>query len=116
MLRWGFPHEDHTMEPLLSKHTMEVALAALEPGTRKNYGAELLRYAQFCEDEGIPIHACLPASEAILAAFIATHAGMVSKSTVNTWISGLKYWHIVHGIPWEGRELLRATAAEAGKL
>lgn len=51
----------------------------------------------------------MPASSDLLSAFVADASGTVSDSTVNNWLSGLHYWHIVNGADWHGSssELLR---------
>jgi hypothetical protein len=51
---------------------MDVMLSSLEPKTRSNYGAGLLRFTQFCDQLDIPEKERCPASEVFLSAFIAS--------------------------------------------
>lgn len=90
-------------------------LSSLEPGTRKNYGAGLLRFTQFCDQHDIGEDARMPASDALLAAFIARWHGEVSRSTIDTWIAGLTFWHALNGAPWNGDRMLRAVCKAALK-
>lgn len=93
-----------------------VILASLEPNTLKNYGAGLLRFNQHCDCLGIPETLRMPASDALLAVFVAKWSGIVSRSTIDTWIAGLSFWHTLNGAPWLGAKMLRATCAGALKL
>lgn len=87
----------------------EVMLLSLEPGTRKNYGAGLLRFTQFCDCQNVPEDARMPASDHLLASFVAQWHGVVSRSTVDTWVAGLTFWHSLNGAPWLGGKMLRAV-------
>ncbi|KAI0065325.1 hypothetical protein BV25DRAFT_1869020 [Artomyces pyxidatus] len=95
----------------------EVVLASVEPKTRSNYGAGLLRFTQFCDRHTIPEASRMPASEPLLSLFIAEEgAGLVSRSTVEAWLSGLQLWHAVQGAPWHGGHILRRVKQGAYKL
>ncbi|EIW64723.1 DNA breaking-rejoining enzyme [Trametes versicolor FP-101664 SS1] len=91
-------------------------LQAIEPKTRKNYGAGLLRFTQFCDCIHIPKKDRMPANETLLAAFIATWAGKVARTTTDSWLAGLAFWHTLNGAPWHGDRILRTTCQAAGKL
>lgn len=91
-------------------------IRAIEPDTRKNYGAGLLRFNQFCDCAGISEDARMPAGEYLLSAFIATWAGKVARTTIDTWLAGLSFWHTLHGAPWKGDRILKATCQAALKL
>jgi hypothetical protein len=71
---------------------MEVMLSSLEPKTRSNYGAGLLRFTQFCDNLCIPKGDRCPASETLISAFIASYAGNHSTDCVNGWLAGLAYF------------------------
>ena len=62
---------------------MEVMLSSLEPKTRSNYGASLLRFTQFCDLLAIPKNDRCPASEVLVSAFIASYAGKRSTECIN---------------------------------
>ncbi len=91
-------------------------LEAIEPDTRKNYGAGLLRFHQFCDSYDVAEQLRMPAPEVLLAAFIASWAGKVARTTIDNWLAGLSFWHTLHHAPWHGGRLLRATCSGASKL
>ncbi|KAG2756260.1 hypothetical protein P692DRAFT_20715949 [Suillus brevipes Sb2] len=116
VLLWTTPHGtdfQHELETLLPESIILkmffVALHSLDVDTRSNYGAGLLRFTQFCDRISISEDKRMPASSKLLSAFVADASGTVSNSTVNNWLSGLHYWHIVNGAEWHGAssELLR---------
>lgn len=49
----------------------------------------------------------MPASEALLAAFVAEWEGKVARTTVDSWLDGLTFWHIINGAPWNGDRMVR---------
>ncbi|KZT24169.1 hypothetical protein NEOLEDRAFT_1029975, partial [Neolentinus lepideus HHB14362 ss-1] len=65
---WTSPFSDN-YDLLLNSHfstravnkAQELLFSALEPNTRTNYGAGLLRFHQFCDEEGIPDSMRMPA-------------------------------------------------------
>ncbi|KAJ6458898.1 hypothetical protein DFH09DRAFT_891039, partial [Mycena vulgaris] len=98
--------------------TYAALLGAFAVETHSNYAAGLLRFHQFCDMHEIPERDRMPASNFLLAAFIAHHVGSVGGGTVKSWMSGIKAWHDVNGAPWEGEdrwvELARRTANKQG--
>jgi len=95
---------------------LDVMLSSLEPKTRSNYGAGLLRFHQFCDQLGIPEHDRCPASDALLSAFIASFAGKRSSDCVNGWLAGLKFWHTFQSAPWLGDRMLSSVKKGVAKL
>ncbi len=93
-----------------------VVIHSIEPGTRSNYGAGLLRFHQFCNRYQIPEACRMPASELLLAAFVSAWVGRVGSSTVDNWMAGLRFWHTAHAAPWHGDRLLKAACTPLGKL
>ncbi|KAI0628703.1 DNA breaking-rejoining enzyme [Trametes polyzona] len=91
-------------------------LESVEPETRKNYGAGLLRFTQFCDHAKIPEEDRMPAGEPLLAAFVASWAGKVARTTIDNWVAGLALWHTSKGAPWNGDRVLKATCKAASKL
>ncbi|KIM91743.1 hypothetical protein PILCRDRAFT_49598, partial [Piloderma croceum F 1598] len=85
--------------PSAASILMEVMISSLEPKTRSNYGAGLLRFNQFCDQLNISEHDRCPASEALISAFIASFVGKRSSDCVNSWLAGLKFWHTFQGAP-----------------
>jgi hypothetical protein len=77
------------LPPAQAQRLSEVMLASLDLKTRENYGAGLLRFAQYCDTHGIAEEKRCPASELLLSAFIASWAGRISHSAVTGWLAGL---------------------------
>jgi hypothetical protein len=96
-----------------------ITTAALDKDTRTSYGAGLLRYAQFCDAEGISEIDRVPAIPELVAAFVAASSGKVSGSCVHSWLAGLRAWHHVMGAAWCGDDpivsLSRAAARKEGR-
>lgn len=55
-------------------------------------------------------------SEFLLAVFVATWAGKVTRTTIDTWIAGLSFWHTLNGVTWAGDHILKVTCQAASKL
>ena len=91
-------------------------LFSLDKNTHSNYGAGLLRFAQYCDTHSIPECSRMPASEILLSAFSASAAGSASESTLNNWLAGLHYWHIVNGASWHGSDMLHHVCCGFAKL
>ena len=98
------------------RHLFLTVLQGIEPGTRKNYGAGLLRFHQYCNSIAVPEDKRMPASEILLASFIAFWAGKVARTTIDNWLAGLAFWHTANNAPWNGNRLLKAACAATSKL
>ncbi|KAI5981618.1 DNA breaking-rejoining enzyme [Pisolithus albus] len=90
-------------------------LQSLDPNTRSNYGAGLLRFTQFCDDMSIAESERMPASSELLSMFAAHYAGKLSQKTLNNWLAALHFWHIVNGAPWHGNDMLRHLVPPSSK-
>lgn len=99
-----------------SLHHRQMSLSSLEPLTRKNYGAGLLRFTQFCDREHVPEDDRMPASDALLAEFTAYWCGKVSHSTMETWPAGVAFWHTVNGAPTLAGRQVKAITRKASKI
>ncbi|KAI0824854.1 hypothetical protein BC628DRAFT_1321576 [Trametes gibbosa] len=121
--RWSTPHsiqfQNHLetfLSPSASSQLFTVMAHALELRTRKNYGAGLLRFTQFCDSLSIPEEARMPAGDVLIAAFVAHHAGRVRFDTIAGWLSGLAVWHALNGARWVGGNILIYAKKGAKKL
>jgi hypothetical protein len=96
----------------------QTILLSLDENTRSNYGSGLLRFNQFCDDLQIPESNRMPASAVLLSAFAASGAAKVSRSCVDSWLAGLRFWHIFNGAPWngEGSEMLAKVKTGVQRL
>jgi hypothetical protein len=100
----------------ISANLMDVMLVSLEEKTRSNYGAGLLRFTQFCDTHGIAEADRCPASEVLISAFIASYAGLRSSDCINSWLSGIKWWHIFQGAEWYGGNMLATVKKGVAKF
>ena len=95
----------------------QVMESSVEEDIRKNYGAGLLRFTQFCDKFKIPEVHRMPASEELMSLFVTdSGAGKVSGKTISSWLAGLQLWHAVNGAPWLGGNLLKRTTRGASRL
>jgi len=120
---WSAPHSDSFHQSLLDELSpdsasklLDVLLASVESKTRENYGSGLLRFHQFCDSLSISEDKRMPASESLLAAFIAHWAGKVAVTTADNWLAGLHFWHQFNNAPWHGDSILRRSKAGLSKL
>ena len=100
---WRTPYGDEHFFDLASKLPLPLASAAclairsaLVPATATTYAAGMKRFTQFCDQWNIPESDRMPASYALLSAFIACHIGKQAGSTVKTWLSGIHGWHTIN--------------------
>ncbi|KAK0485619.1 DNA breaking-rejoining enzyme [Armillaria luteobubalina] len=114
---WRSPYADvvdNKLSTLVPAHVLErwhqVMANSVTEDARKNYGAGLLRFTQFCDAYSVPESLRVPASEPLLTLFVSEMgAGKVQSSTVDSWLSGLAFWHNVQGARWYGSRILSRT-------
>ncbi len=61
----------------------------------------LLAFHVFCDKHEIQDSLRAPCSPDLLAAFVASLAGIYSGKTLRNYVAGVKAWHILHRIPWQ---------------
>ncbi|KAG0692901.1 hypothetical protein DFH29DRAFT_447661 [Suillus ampliporus] len=71
---------------------------------------------QFCDSINVPEDQHMPASEALLAQFVAAFAGITASKTLNNWMAGLQFWHIVNGTPWHASAMVHHTRRGFSKM
>ena len=123
LIRWSSPHGLAYLASLETRFShsavfrlFQVMIQSLDATTRSNYGAGLLRFTQFCDDQGIDESLRMPALSELLALFAAHHAGLASGKTLNNWLAGLHFWHVVNGAPWNGDDMLHHVRRGFTKL
>ncbi|KAJ7862140.1 hypothetical protein B0H14DRAFT_3444908 [Mycena olivaceomarginata] len=84
-------------------------------GTLGTYGSGLVVFHCYCDSRNIPESIRAPASADLLASFLAAVAGLYAGKTLENYLSGVRAWHILHGVSWapnkaECEALLRAAA------
>ncbi|KAH9850064.1 hypothetical protein C2E23DRAFT_735920 [Lenzites betulinus] len=120
---WTSPHAasfhqqlSTLVSPAAASNLIHVIAEGLDIRTKKNYGAGLLRFTQFCDDYHVAEKDRMPASEPLIAAFVARHAGLVRYDTIGSWLSGLSIWHAINGARWQGSSILSYAKKGAKKL
>lgn len=90
------------LPPQSIRRINEVAVQSWAHSTRNTQGAALLCFTEFCDELSIPETDRMPASSYLLSAFVSKHAGSVSASCVDGWMSSLHAWHTINNAPWKG--------------
>ena len=118
---YGIRHRDElarALPPPLVNSALTAIRGALAPNTKSTYGAGPLRFTQFCDKWDIAEEDRMPASYALLCAFIGEHKGLQSGNTIKSWMSGLRSWHVMNHAPWYGDDewvqLARTSANKEG--
>ncbi|PPR08177.1 hypothetical protein CVT24_001713 [Panaeolus cyanescens] len=117
---YGIQRRQEASLGFLPKHAVDkvysLVLDSLEDSSKTSYGAGLLRFTQFCDEHDVDEEKRMPASPELVAAFVASAAGSVSGSTIKTWLSGLRAWHIFNRAPWNEDEFLSLIRTAAKKI
>ena len=123
LLEWTSPHTQTFRDTMLQAlpeshltHLFEVMAFSLDQSTRDTYAAGLLRFTQYCDGLNLCETKRMPASEVLLASFIASHASKVASSTVDNWLAGLHFWHTINGAQWQGSDILSCAKKGVYKL
>jgi len=82
----------------LTFHT--TVYSTLTTNTHTIYATGLLHFTQFCDSWEISEDAHMPASQALIVAFVAQCTGAYDGNTVHSWLAGVRSWHIINGAPW----------------
>ena len=100
------PHDSALSNSELER-IKDTMVHAWEEDTRASYGAGLLMWHCFCDSKQVSEYGRAPASQTLLSAFVAHMAATYSGKTVAGYLSGIRTWHLLHGIPWalEKREM-----------
>ena len=102
---YGLSHDNSLLTELPSALVESAKMSitgALAISSRSTYAAGLLRFSQFCDRWQIPERTRMPASYALLCAFIGNYKGTVSGKTIKSWLSGIRAWHFINHAPWYG--------------
>ncbi|KAJ7110350.1 hypothetical protein C8R43DRAFT_1079423 [Mycena crocata] len=83
---------------------LDVLVNAWSESTAESYGSGLLLFHVFCDSKIVPETSRAPASPTLIADYISELAGFMSGSTISNYISGVRAWHILHGVPWAMNE------------
>jgi hypothetical protein len=109
LFSWRTPYSISHDESLLAE--LPPALAELAKmsitgahavSTRSTYAAGILRFNQFCDKWQISESTRMPASYALLCAFIGNYKGANSGKTIRSWLSGIRAWHLINHATWYG--------------
>jgi hypothetical protein len=118
---YGLSHDQSLLAelpPALAESAKMSIAGALAPSSRSSYAAGLLRFNQFCDKWQISEGARMPASYALLCAFIGNYKGTTSGKTIKSWLSGIRAWHLTNHAPWYGDDnwvkMARTSANKEG--
>ncbi|KAG2740343.1 hypothetical protein P692DRAFT_20754005, partial [Suillus brevipes Sb2] len=78
----------------------DTLIHAYAEATRETYGSGLLTFHVYCDSKMIPEHQRAPVSNILISSFITSMAGHYSAKTIVNYISGVRAWHILHGLTW----------------
>ncbi|KAF9044444.1 hypothetical protein BJ165DRAFT_1528979 [Panaeolus papilionaceus] len=73
---------------------------AWEESTREAYGAGLLAFHVYCDSKNIPDKDRAPANQTLISGFISNLAASYSGKMIANYVSGVRAWHILHGVKW----------------
>ena len=84
------------------KRIKSTMLHVWEEDTQVVYGAGLLMWHCFCDENGTSEEARAPATQPLLSMFVVHLAAAYSGKTISGYVSGsgVQAWHILHGLPW----------------
>ena len=102
---YGLSHDQSLLTelpPALVESAKMSIAGALAISSRSTYAAGMLRFSQFCDKWQISEGARMPASYALLCAFIGNYKGTTSGKTIKSWLSGIRAWHLTNHAPWYG--------------
>jgi hypothetical protein len=75
---------------------------ALSEATTSAYKGAIQKNLCFCHAQKIPPHLRWPSNEFVLCAFAASFATKRAGSTVRGYLAGLKPWHALNHLEWQG--------------
>ena len=87
---YGISHDESLLAelPLALVESAKMSITgALAMSTRSTYAVGILRFNQFCDKWQISEGARMPASYALLCAFIGNYKGANSGQTIHSWLS-----------------------------
>ena len=102
---YSFSHDASLLAelpPALVESAKMSITGALAASSRSTYAAGLLRFNQFCDRWQISEGARMPASYALLCAFVGNYKGSISGKTIKYWLSRIRAWHLANHAPWYG--------------
>ena len=102
---YGLSHDETLLAelpPALVESAKLSITGALAMSTCSTYAAGILRFNQFCDKWEISEVARMPASYALLCAFIGNYKGVTSGRTIQSWLSGIRAWHLTNHAAWYG--------------
>ncbi|KAF7325195.1 Reverse transcriptase ribonuclease h [Mycena kentingensis (nom. inval.)] len=89
-----------TLSPMDAENIRNTLSHAWELGTLETYGSGLLAFHCFCDSRHIPEFERAPATDDVVAAFLATAAGHYAGKTLSNYLAGVRAWHILHRVAW----------------
>ncbi|KAF9220512.1 hypothetical protein BS17DRAFT_316030 [Gyrodon lividus] len=106
----------HPFSPGDTQWIYDVITHAWSESTRITYGSGLLTFHAFCDSKDIPEGLRAPASPDLISVFISTMASLYSNTTIVNYVSGVRAWHIIHGLAWNLNETETNALLKASKV
>ena len=78
----------------------DTMLHTWEEDTCTMYGTGLLIWPCFCDKKGISEWGKVPASQALLSAFVTHMATTYTGKTISNYLNRVLAWNILHSVPW----------------
>ncbi|KAJ3851254.1 hypothetical protein EV368DRAFT_27306, partial [Lentinula lateritia] len=100
---WSIEKKRQDLESIplhILQQAEQITASGLTSQTKSNYAAGLLHWHQFCDRESIPKPMRMLASEVIITGFVGAHAGNIPGSTIRSWLSGIRAWHVLNRAPY----------------
>ena len=79
---------------------LQVLNASWQDSTKATYGAGLLVFHIFCDQQNIPEPMHCPTPAQLVLAFLSCCVGAYAGATLSNYATGLRAWHTLHGQPW----------------
>ncbi|QRV80639.1 site specific recombinase, phage integrase family protein [Ceratobasidium sp. AG-Ba] len=102
----GLIPDDFKLDDVAPGFDDSTVLNSLKSGfarsTIKNYESAIRAYTDFIDANNISKDKAFPADEKIICAFTASMYAKKSGQTASGLLSGLKTWHELHDLPWNG--------------
>ena len=77
-----------------------VTINGWSSNTLETYGSGILAFHVFCDLKNVPEEQRAPAPELLITSFLAAMAASYSPTALRNYLSGVRAWHILHGLPW----------------
>ncbi|CAD6986135.1 unnamed protein product, partial [Tilletia controversa] len=93
----------------------EFQLQRVKKSTQAQYAGFVVNFLLWADDLDIPLHLRFPTPDNLLLLFFSSISPYYAEATLNKFVSGLKLWHAIHGLPWSLDRVQGRTIRQAFK-